>query len=531
MIKNFSTAAIFGGLLAAVCAASPAFAQKPGGILRLSHFDSPASMSILEEATRAAEEPAMAVMSNLVVYDQHVAQNSLQSIVPDLATKWEWSEDGKELSFPLRQGVKWHDGKPFTAKDVKCTWDLLMGTGSESLRINPRKSWYSNVSEITTSGDYEVTFHLNRPQPALLALLAAGWAPIYPCHVSPREMRSHPIGTGPFKFIEFKPNEYIKVARNPDYWKPGRPYLDGIEYPILREIAPRNLAFFAGKYDAIPLGVTIPTLKDFKEQAPQAICQENVGNVPRTMLINLHKPPFDNPELRRAMVLAVDRKSFVDILNDGVPSLGATMLPPPNGVWGMPPEVLETLPGYGGDVTQNRAEARKIMEKLGYGPANPLAMKIATRDFPAWRDPAVILASLLKEIYIDGELDFVDTTLWYPKMARKDFTVGMVPMESGVDDPDQMFFENFYTGAQRNYAGYSDPDFDRLVDQQSMESDPVKRKGLVWQAERKLAEAMFRPVLFYPAGAGCWQPWVKGFTMMTNSIYNNWRMEDVWLDK
>src|SRR5215471_765709 len=187
MIKNFSAAAFFGGLLAAMFAAQPALAQKSGGILRLSHFDSPASMSILEEATRAAEEPAMAVMNNLVVYDQHVAQNSLQSIVPDLATKWEWSEDGK----------------PFTAKDVKCTWDLLMGTGSESLRINPRKSWYSNVSEITTSGDYEVTFHLNRPQPALLALLAAGWAPIYPCHVSPREMRSHPIGTGPFKFIEF----------------------------------------------------------------------------------------------------------------------------------------------------------------------------------------------------------------------------------------------------------------------------------------------------------------------------------------
>jgi peptide/nickel transport system substrate-binding protein len=249
------------------------------------------------------------------------------------------------------------------------------------------------------------------------------------------------------------------------------------------------------------------------------------------MLINLHKPPFDNPELRRAMVLALDRKAFVDILNDGVPSLGATMLPPPNGVWGMPPEVLETLPGYGGDVAKNRAEARNIMEKLGYGPEKRLAIQIATRNFPAWRDSAVILASQLKEIYIDGELEFVDTALWYPKMARKDFTVGMVPMESGVDDPDQMFYENFYTGAQRNYAGYSDPEFDRLVDRQSMESDPVKRKDLVWQAERKLAQAMFRPVLFYPAGAGCWQPWVKGFTMMTNSIYNNWRMEDVWLDK
>ncbi|HYZ42048.1 MAG TPA: ABC transporter substrate-binding protein, partial [Stellaceae bacterium] len=520
-----------GGLLVAIFVAGPAFAQKQGGILKLSHFDSPASMSILEEATRAAEEPAMAVMNNLVVYDQHVAQNSLQSIVPDLATKWEWSEDGKELTFPLRQGVKWHDGKPFTARDVKCTWDLLMDTGSDKLRINPRKSWYSNVAEVTTSGDYEVTFRLKRPQPALLALLASGWAPIYPCHVPVRDMRSHPIGTGPFKFVAFKPNEYIKVAKNPDYWKPGRPYLDGIEYPIMREIGPRNLAFFAGKFDAIPLGVSIPTLKDFKQQAPQAVCQQNVANVPRTMLINPHKPPFDNPELRRAMVLALDRKAFVDIINDGVPGLGATMLPPPNGVWGMPPEVLETLPGYGGDVAQNRTEARKIMEKLGYGPTNRLAIKISTRNFPAWRDPAVILAAQLKEIYIDGELEFVDTALWYPKMARKDFTVGMVPMESGVDDPDQMFYENFYTGAQRNYAGYSDPEFDKLVDEQSMQADPEKRKQIVWQVERKLAEAMFRPVLFYPAGAGCWQPWVKGFTMMTNSIYNGWRMEDVWLDK
>jgi ABC-type transport system substrate-binding protein len=98
------------------------------------------------------------------------------------------------------------------------------------------------------------------------------------------------------------------------------------------------------------------------------------------------------------------------------------------------------------------------------------------------------LASQLKEIYIDGELEFVDTALWYPKMARKDLTVGMVPMESGVDDPDQMFYENFYTGAQRNYAGYSDPEFDRLVDRQSMESDPVKRKDLVWASGMALID-------------------------------------------
>jgi len=92
----------------------------------------------LEEATRATVQPMMSVFNNLVLYDQHIAQSSLETVVPDLATSWPWSEDGKELSFPLRQGVKWHDGKSFTAAEVKCTWDLLMGTGSDKLRINPR---------------------------------------------------------------------------------------------------------------------------------------------------------------------------------------------------------------------------------------------------------------------------------------------------------------------------------------------------------------------------------------------------------
>jgi peptide/nickel transport system substrate-binding protein len=512
--------------------ATPAVAQKQGGVLRLSHFDSPASMSILEEATRATLQPMMGVFNNLVMYDQHIAQSSLQTIIPDLATGWSWSEDGKELTFPLRQGVKWHDGKPFTAADVKCTWDLLMGTGSDKLRVNPRKTWYENVEAVTPSGDYEITFHLKRPQPWLLTLLASGWSPIYPCHVPSREMRQHPIGTGPFKFVEFKPNESIKVTRNPDYWKKDRPYLDGIEYTIMREIAPRDLAFFAGKFDMnTPYGVSKPTLKDFREQAPQAICEMTAVNVPRTMLINPHAPPFDNPDLRRAMTLAIDRQAFVDIITDGVGHVGATMLPPPEGVWGMPPETLRTLPGYDPDVAKNRAEARRIMEKLGYGPNHHLETKLSTRNIPAWRDPAVLLGSQLKEIYIDTELDIVDTAQWYPKVMRRDYTVGAVPMETGVDDPDQMFYENFYTGAARNYAGYSDPEFDKLVDQQSVESDAGKRKQIVWQLERKLAEAALRPVLFFPAGATCLQPYVKGLTIMANSIYNGWRMEDVWLDK
>ena len=116
--RGFVAAAV---LLTTLLINDTASAQKRGGILRMYTPDSPASMSILEEATVFARGPMMGVFNNLVIFDQHVKQNSLQSIVPELATSWSWNEDGTELTFALRQGVKWHDGKPFTAQDVKCT--------------------------------------------------------------------------------------------------------------------------------------------------------------------------------------------------------------------------------------------------------------------------------------------------------------------------------------------------------------------------------------------------------------------------
>src|SRR6266436_4274522 len=292
MTLHLRICAATAGLLITLALAPAALAQKQGGILRQYMLDSPASMSIHEEATIYAQRPMMAVFNNLVLFDQHVKQNTLDSIVPDLASGWSWSEDGTELTFPLRRGVGWHDGKPFTANDVKCTWDLLTGRSSDKLRINPRKAWYRNLDEVTTNGDLEVTFHLKRPQPSFLALLASGFSPVYPCHIPARDMRSHPIGTGPFKFVEFKPNERIVVTRNPDYWKKDRPYLDGIEYTIIKNVSTAVLAFNSGKFD-MTLGLPLPVVKDIRSQRPEAICQSAPTNVSRNLIINRDKPPFD----------------------------------------------------------------------------------------------------------------------------------------------------------------------------------------------------------------------------------------------
>jgi peptide/nickel transport system substrate-binding protein len=508
--------------------AGEASAQKPGGVLKVYNRDSPASMSILEEATLSTVLSMMGVFNNLVVYDQHVAQNSEQSIVPELATDWSWSEDGTRLTFKLREDVKWHDGKPFIAGDVKCTWDLLTGKANERLRINPRRSWYGNLEEVVTDGDYKATFVLKRPQPALLALLASGFAPVYPCHVPPRDMRNHPIGTGPFKFVEFKPNQSISLARNPGYWKPGRPYLDGIEWEIVKDTSTRLLSFIAGRAD-VYFGVTFPQLQDVKRQVPEAVCDNFLVNGSRNLIVNRNAPPFDNPDLRRAMSLTLDRQAFIDIMGQGQGAMGGPMEPPPDGLWGMPAEMLKTLPGYGPDVALRRAEARQIMEKLGYDPGKRLAVTVAARNVPPWRDPALILIDQLKEVYIDGELEAVDTTQWYPRLMRKDFKVGLNVTESEVDDPDAQFYENYKCGGLRNYTGYCDKSVDELIEGQSREPNIDKRRQLVWKIEKQLIEEDARPDILYVRGITCRRPYVKGLISMVNSIYNGSRFEDLWL--
>ena len=158
MTPNVRGAAAATALLIAMSVSGTSFAQKPGGVLKMYIWDNPRSMPMLEGANPIGQQATMGVFNNLIMFDQQVRQSSLESIVPDL-------------------------GKPFTAADVKCTWDLLLEKSSDKLRVNPIKSWYRNLEEVTANGDYEVTFRLKRPQPAFLMPLADGFAPVYPCHV------------------------------------------------------------------------------------------------------------------------------------------------------------------------------------------------------------------------------------------------------------------------------------------------------------------------------------------------------------
>src|SRR5262249_35066907 len=162
----------------------------------------------------------------------------------------------------------------------------------------------------------------------------------------------------------------------------------------------------------------------------------------------------------------------IAILADSQGTVGGALLPPPDGVWGMTREVLQTLPGYGTDVEKNRAEARAIMQKLGYGPDKRLAIQLTTRNVPGYRDAAVVTISQLREVYIDAELEVIDTANYFPRIARKDYKLTVDVATGGLDDPDQKFYENYVCGAERNYTGYCDAETDKLIDAQSMEPNP-----------------------------------------------------------
>ena len=506
-------------------------AQKQGGVLRVYHNDNPPTASLHEEVTIGTLNPFMAVFNNLVIFDQTVKRNAEDTIVPDLAQSWSWSADNTKLTFTLRQGVKWHDGKPFSSADVKCTWDTVTGKRDAGWRKNPRKAWYVNLQEVTTDGDDKVTFHLGRPQPSFLSFLAAGFSAAYPCHVSGAEMRTRPIGTGPFKLKEFKSKQSISLVRNTDYFKKGKPYLDGIEWRMLPNLATRVLAFSVGEFDlTFSQDISVRMAAEIKAKAPNAICELNQFNIQTQLLVNNQAPPFDDPRLKKAMMLTLDRQAFIDILSEGEAQMGGAMLPPPNGVWGLLPDMLEGIVGYG-DVAKSREEARALMRQAGYGPDKRLKIKVSTRNLATYRDPATILIDHLKHIYIDGELEVIDTSIYYNRVFKKDYVVALNLTGSAVDDPDVAFFEGYACGSLRNYNNYCSPEMTKLFEEQSREVDQKKRLKMVWEVDRKLQEDIARPIIAHNRAAGCWQPYVKGVTLHVNSIYNGTRFEDVWLDR
>ncbi len=533
-VRLVTAAAAALGLVAAL-SGTPALGQapKPGGTLTLTlREDLPQGFAIHETATISTVWPAMPCFNNLVLFDPLKRTESADTIIGELAEKWSWQDNFRNLVVLLRKDVKWHDGKPFTSKDVKFTFDMLREAADApaKLRINPRKDWYANMEAVETPDAQTVVFRLKRPQPSLLLMLASGYTPIYAAHVPPANYRTGCVGTGPFKLKEWRKGEFVEYVKNPDYFVKGRPYLEGLRYLVIAERGTRNAALQAGQVDVSFPGETSKTVAEqLKSAVPQLVVTPYSQNVNDNIIMNVKKPPFDNVKVRLAVSHAIDRRALVQAVHQGGAAIGASLAPKPHGIWGLLDKDLAGLPGYG-KPPDEKAKARKLLAEIGITPQNPLRVEMVTRAIAIYVDMASFVINELKQVGIEASLKQVETAQWHPMATRGDYQIGANLTGIGPDDPDANFYENYACGSPRNYSQYCSEEVMKLVDQQSQELDAKKRLALVHGIQKRLEEDAARPMLDWRIDYFTVWPHVKNLPPH-QSIYNFGRLQEVWVDK
>jgi len=516
-----------------VPAPTPMPPGKPGGTLNVMlREDLSQGFAIHESATISVVFPSSPCFNNLVMFDPANPVESPDSVVPELAERWSWQDNYRNLVMFLRRNVKWHDGHPFTSKDVKFTFDMIREApeSTAKLRLNPRKDWYANVEAIEAADPYTVVFRLKRPQPSLLMLLASGYSPIYAAHVNPADYRTRCMGTGPFKVKEWRRGEFIEYVKNQDYFIKDRPYLDGLRYVIIVERGTRTAALQSGQLDvAMPGETTKTAAEQLKKAVPQLVVTTVAASVTDNIVMNQKKAPFDNAKLRLAVSYAIDRRGLIKgVHQDGaVPAVA--MMPRPYGVWGLLDRDFAALPGYGKPADM-KEHAKKLMAEAGYGPGKPLHVEMVTRAIAVYVDMASFAINELKQVGIEATLKQVETAQWHPMATRGDYQIGANLTGLGVDDPDANFYENFACGSPRNYGFYCSEQVMKMIDQQSMELDPAKRLALVIAVQKQLEQDAARPTLDQRLDYFTVWPHVKNMVPHHN-IFNFGRMQNVWRDK
>ena len=516
---------------AAIAQTPPSQTPRKGGILTSVLIEDPPGLLIHESATVSNVWPMSPCYSNLVYFNPAKALESVDTVIPELAEKWSWQDNYRNLVFFLRKNVKWHDGKPFTSKDVKYTFDVVREAADApaKLRLSARKDWYANVEAIEAADPHTVVFRLKRPQPSLLLMLASGYSPVYPAHVPLNDLRQRCVGTGPFKQKEYARGQSIELERNPDYFVPGRPYLDGIRYLIIGERGTRLAALQAGRVEAfVPLEMTKTMAETAKKTAPSLVISDVGQNGSDNVILNHKRPPFDNLQVRRAISLAMDRAAYVQGVRHNGAVIGAALMPRPLGFWGLVDQDLKALPGYRG--AADKAEAKRLLAAAGYGSGKPLRFELVTRTIPIYLDVASFVADQLHQVGVEVTIKQVDSGAWFPALARREYQIGANLTAGGFDDPDANFYENYACDSPRNYTGYCDEQVMKMIDAQSQELDVQKRVTLVAQIQRKLEEDAARPVMGWRLDYFPMAPYVKNL-VPHNNIYNYGRMQEVWLDR
>ena len=444
-------------------------------------------------------------------------------IVSDLAESWDVSADGRIYTFKLVRTARFHDGKPFTAADVKFTYDLIRSPPDGT--ISARKGSLAGVEQIDVVDDYTVRITLKRPTPSFIATIASGWMLILPKHVyeAKGHMRDVIVGTGPFMLKTYARGVSIELAKNPNYHVAGRPYLDGLKGFVIPDPGTTWNYLQNGQ---LQIMVSI--------QGQEAGVYKTGGNVTvlenfSTSLIaavfNTTSAPFDNPKVRLAASLAIDREAALKVAQNGQGVLGGANLP---GSWALPTAELEKIPGYGRNVDANRAEAKKLLAEAGY--PNGISIKLLVRKIALFEAVGVVLKDQWAKVGINATLDIQENASYFSSVAKRQFQADATGASYQIEDPDSIFGDYYSCKGNANAAGTCNPRLDALFDQQSGTLDVAERYKLVSELEKVALNEYGIFTMYWRNRYMGISNRLKGMTLHPN-IDQNMRMEGVWLDR
>ncbi len=500
------------GVLTWLGAAHAAAQEKPryGGIVAWFDYGDPGRLDIHAESPLVVQQATAGVYSGLLQYDP----DDPRRIAGDLAERWTASADGKTYTFHLRRGVKWHDGQPFSAEDVKASFDRILNANFKSPKCGAALK--PMVASVEVLDPATVQFKLKFAAAPFPGIIASAWFRVAAKHVLEKfgdlNRPEAQIGTGPFKFKRYERGNLIEWERNKDYFIPGLPHVDGVRQYILIG-GPTQLA--AAKAGRVMLWDTWPPMK--KTQADELgrargneveISQISINTI-FLLYMNSQKPPFNDPDLRRAVFLALDRQELVNKTLEGAGVPCALLDPKLVGDFALPLEEVNKAPGCRQPKDQDIAEARRLVEK--HYP-NGLDIEVGVRSVGNYLDRAQLVVAQLRKIGIRGTLKSYESAAGYAAWGKGDFTM-IATQDRSMDTPDpESLFSVVYTSeAGSNYGHYSDPKADDLAVRALRETNHDKRRQLYWELQRHILAS---PTASVPVA------WVEGWFFKDRKLMN-----------
>jgi peptide/nickel transport system substrate-binding protein len=481
---------------------------KTGGVIKMGMQADPTSLDPQKQSLTAIWKVCEHIYSQLTKIQPDL------SVAPELAESWTVSDDGLTYTFKLRQGVKFHNGRPVVAADVKYSYERLVDPATAATAA----SNLASMASIEAPDDATVVVTLKSRDASFLSTIGSGIS----CAIIPKEvveanddLSQVAVGSGPFKFVEYVPNTRVTLEKNAEYWEEGLPYVDGLELLIAPEDTARTTALVSGTVDFIEYvpSKDIETLEadDSITLAGNAIMQI------RMIGFNLRKEPFNNPKVRQAINMAVDRTAVVDasLFGHGTPTV--TFFP--NGYWAQLPKEVPA-PDIEG--------AKALMAEAGYGDGFKTTITgWAQYDF--LKNAAIVVQEQLKQIGIDAELNLVENATMIDQVYTTYEYDMAVTGNSGFVDPSQLLDDAFKSGSSGNFTGYSNPQVDDLLNQGINETDQAKRAEIYQQVQEILLQDLPWVNLFIGQQYEAMKSYVKGYEHIPTGA--NWKIREAWLDK